>query len=70
VLLLSGKKGTMKIVMSLLTTLVDFLLPAVNVLPMTSIAVFFALKPENNKLPIINSDQIQKIMKNVKKFIK
>lgn len=69
-LLLSGKKGTMKIVMSLLTTLVDFLIPGINMLPMTTIAIFITMKPESSKLPMINNEQIQKVMENVKKLIK
>ena len=60
----------MKIIMSILSTIIDFLVPGLNVLPITSIAVFITMKPESNKLPIINNEQIQKVMQNVKKFIK
>ncbi len=70
ILLLSGKKGTMKIVISLLTTLVDFLMPGVNILPMTTIAVFITMKPDKSKKLNINNQQVSKIVKSVKKFIK
>ncbi len=60
----------MKIVISLLTTLVDFLMPGVNILPMTTIAVFITMKPDKSKKLNINNQQVSKIVKSVKKFIK
>ncbi|MDD4784241.1 MAG: hypothetical protein PHY32_01420 [Candidatus Pacebacteria bacterium] len=70
ILLLSGKKGTMKIITGLLSTIIDTLIPGLNILPITSIAVFVIMKPEGGKLLNINSQQMSKIMKSVKKFIK
>jgi hypothetical protein len=60
----------MKIITGLLSTIIDTLIPGLNILPITSIAVFVIMKPEGGKLLNINSQQMSKIMKSVKKFIK
>jgi len=70
ILFLSKKKGTMKIVFYLVCLFVDYLIPGVNAVPITTIAVFITFKVGAVDLKNVQSKDVKKGLEVVKKFIK